>query len=98
MDWSQALAVEGRRSPDEDTAALERVTADDVNRVARAYLHFDNSIDFILTPESSGQPVSSHPTEHRGILCSERNAIRNTSRLGKEGSRPPLGTPVDVEA
>jgi zinc protease len=61
MDWSQALAVEGRRAPDEDTAALERVTVDDVNRVARAYLHFDNSIDFILTPESSGQPVSSHP-------------------------------------
>jgi zinc protease len=61
MEWSQALAVEGRRSPDEDVAALERVTVDDVNRVARAYLHFDDSIDFILTPESSGQPVTSHP-------------------------------------
>jgi zinc protease len=61
MEWSQALAVEGRRSPDEDSEALERVTADDVNRVARAYLHFDRSVDFILTPESSGRPVASHP-------------------------------------
>ena len=60
-DWSQALAVEGRQSPDEDMASLARVTADDVNRVARAYLDFDHSIDFILTPESSGQPAASHP-------------------------------------
>lgn len=61
MEWSQALAVEGRQSPDEDTAALGRVTVEDVNRVARAYLDFDRSIDFILTPEASGQPVASHP-------------------------------------
>ncbi|HET6489495.1 MAG TPA: pitrilysin family protein [Syntrophales bacterium] len=60
-EWSQALAVEGRHSPDEGTAALARVTAEDVNRVARAYLDVDRSIEFILTPESSGRPVASRP-------------------------------------
>jgi zinc protease len=60
-DWSQALAVEGRQSPDEDVTALGRVTAEDVNRVARTYLDFDRSIEFILTPESSGRPVASRP-------------------------------------
>src|SRR5581483_6546173 len=32
--WSQALADEGRQSPDEDVEALKRVTVEDVNRVA----------------------------------------------------------------
>ena len=36
--WSQALAAEGRTSPDEDVDAIRRVTVADVNRVARRYL------------------------------------------------------------
>ncbi|MFI5323498.1 MAG: M16 family metallopeptidase, partial [Thermodesulfobacteriota bacterium] len=59
MDWSRALAVEGRRSPEEDVMAIQHVTVADVNRVAEKYLDFDDSVEAILTPESSGQPVSS---------------------------------------
>ena len=36
--WSDALAAEGRNSPDEDVAAIQRVTLADVNRVAKQYL------------------------------------------------------------
>ncbi|GMT46360.1 MAG: proteinase [bacterium] len=56
--WSQALAVEGRQSPAEDLHAIEKVTAQDVNRVARKYLNPNHAIYVILTPQSSGKPIS----------------------------------------
>ena len=59
MEWSNALAVEGRQSPEDDIRAIERVTVDDVNRVARKYLTTSNAIVAVLTPQPSGQPVSS---------------------------------------
>ena len=55
--WSQAVAVEGRNSPDEDIEAIRRVSADDVNRVARAFLLNDTAITALLTPRQSGRPV-----------------------------------------
>jgi zinc protease len=55
--WSQALAVEGRNSPDEDIEAVKRVSVEDVNRVARDYLLNDTAIVAILTPRASGNPV-----------------------------------------
>jgi zinc protease len=57
--WSQALAVEGRHSPDDDTAAIQKVSVAEVNRVARKYLNLDRAILTIMTPEESGKPVSS---------------------------------------
>ncbi len=57
--WSQAVAVEGRQSPDDDIAAIRKVTAEDVNRVARKYLDFDHAVQAILTPKVSGKPVAS---------------------------------------
>ncbi len=59
MSWSQAIAVEGRRSPDEDIEAIRKVTVEDVNRVAARYLDFGRSIGAVLTPRVSGKPVSS---------------------------------------
>lgn len=56
--WSNALAAEGRTSPDQDVEALQRVTLADVNRVAKKYLVEDNSITATLKPVPSGQPVS----------------------------------------
>ena len=56
--WSQAVAVEGRESPDEELQAIERVTVDDVNRVARKYLDLDHAVVAILTPQPSGKPTS----------------------------------------
>jgi zinc protease len=57
--WSQALAVEGRNSPDDDINALKQVTVEDVNRVARQYLVTETAITAVLTPRSSGRAVSS---------------------------------------
>ncbi len=58
MAWSQAVAVEGRRSPEEDVDAIQKVAVDDVNRVARQYLGLDRAIVAVLTPEPSGKPVA----------------------------------------
>jgi len=59
MAWSQAVAGEGRQSPEEDVEAIRRVRVEDVNRVAKAYLDFDHAVRAILTPQDSGKPISS---------------------------------------
>jgi zinc protease len=59
MAWAQAVAVEGRQSPEDDIRAIAKVSAADVDRVARQYLTFNQSITAVLTPQPSGKPVSS---------------------------------------
>jgi zinc protease len=56
--WSEALAAEGRNSPDEDIEAIERVTLADVNRLARAYLADASSITATLKPVPTAAPVA----------------------------------------
>ena len=56
--WSEALAAEGRNSPDEDVAAIRSVKLADVNRVAKQYLGEQNSVIGILKPVPSGGPVA----------------------------------------
>jgi len=56
--WSQALGADRRQSPDEDTEAIERVTVEDVNRVAKQYLLNANTITAVLKPVPSGAPVA----------------------------------------
>jgi zinc protease len=58
MAWSQALAVEGRQSPEDDVRAIQKVTPADVDRVARQYLKLDEAVVAILTPQVSGKPVA----------------------------------------
>jgi zinc protease len=57
--WSQALAAEGRQSPDELVDAIKRVSVEDVNRVAKKYIVDQNAIVATLKPTPSGEPVSS---------------------------------------
>jgi len=57
--WSEALAAEGRNSPDDDIDAMKRVTLEDVNRVAKQYLLDQNSITAVLKPAPSGAAVAS---------------------------------------
>jgi zinc protease len=59
MEWSNAVAVEGRQSPAEDVAAIEKVTVQQVNQVARKYLNWDKAVTALLTPQPSGKPISS---------------------------------------
>ena len=56
--WSNALAAEGRTSPEQDIEAIRKVTLADVDRVAKQYLVDRNSITATLKPVPTGQPVS----------------------------------------
>ncbi len=58
MAWAQAVAVEGRQSPEDDVEAIRRVTVADVDRMASEYLDLGQAIVAILTPQPSGKPVS----------------------------------------
>lgn len=57
--WSQALAVEGRHSPEDDLKAIQAVTVADVNRVARTYLDNPTATIGVLTPKPAGKAVAS---------------------------------------
>jgi zinc protease len=57
--WSQAIAIEGRNSPEDDIETIKRVTVDDVNRVARAYLSNNTATTAVLTPHLSEKPMAS---------------------------------------
>jgi len=56
--WSDALAGEGRNSPDEDIEAMKKVTLADVNRVAKQYLLNAATITATLKPAPNGEPVA----------------------------------------
>ncbi|HEX4046538.1 MAG TPA: insulinase family protein, partial [Elusimicrobiota bacterium] len=58
MEWSSAVAGEGRASPDDDIDAIRRVTPRDVDRVARLYLDQAHAVAAILTPRPSGKPIA----------------------------------------
>lgn len=58
FEWSQAVAVEGRNSPEDDIEAIRKTTVEDVNRVAREYLVNETAIVALLSPRESGKPVS----------------------------------------
>ncbi|MGA7181326.1 MAG: pitrilysin family protein [Thiobacillaceae bacterium] len=59
MAWSEAVAVDGLQSPDDDLVRIDKVTVDDVNRVARTYLDLDHAVSAVLEPRGSGKPVAS---------------------------------------
>ena len=56
--WSNAVAAEGRNSPDEDVDAIRKVTLADVNRVAKTYLLNAATITATLKPVPTGEPVA----------------------------------------
>jgi zinc protease len=56
--WSQALAAEGRNSPDDDVEAIRRVTVTDVNRIAMQYVKDSNSITATLVPKPTDEAAS----------------------------------------
>lgn len=54
--WSDALALYGLRSPDDDLARINNVTVADVDRVARKYLDVDHAVFALMVPNPSGKP------------------------------------------
>jgi zinc protease len=71
--WSQAVAAEGRNSPDDDINMIRQVTVDDVNRVAKKYLDFDHAINAILIPTPSDKPLSSKSFGGQESFASSKN-------------------------
>lgn len=59
FQWSQAVAVEGRSSPDEILSAIKGVTVADVNRVLRTYVDPAHEIVGIAAPKNLGALASS---------------------------------------
>jgi len=57
--WSQAVALYGLSSPQEDLARIDRVTVADVDRVAREYLDLKDAVTATMLPKGSGAPVAS---------------------------------------
>ncbi|MGH8156325.1 MAG: M16 family metallopeptidase, partial [Rhodanobacteraceae bacterium] len=57
--WSDALAFRGGESPDDIRAAIEAVTPEDVDALAKRIFNPAHAITAILTPESSGKPSAS---------------------------------------
>ncbi|HJU07631.1 MAG TPA: pitrilysin family protein, partial [Rhodanobacteraceae bacterium] len=68
--WSQALAWQGLNSPEEAQAQIQKVTAADVDRVARRYLKDDARITVVLTPSENGE----RPPESSGFGGTEKFA------------------------
>ncbi len=58
-DWSDALALYQVSSPDEELAQIDRVTVQDVDRVARKYLDLAHAVTAVMLPRGSGKPVPS---------------------------------------
>jgi zinc protease len=75
--WSQALAVEGRDSPDLDLTALQAVTVADVNRVAKQYL--DNDASVVAMLQRSRTPQMMTPQEGGGAESFSRNPTARVS-------------------
>ena len=70
--WSNALAAEGRNSPDEDVNAIHKVTVADVNRVANQYLLNANTITTTLLPKPTGKPTTAKGSAARNRLPPHR--------------------------
>ena len=56
--WSEAVAGEGRNSPQDDVDAVQKVAVEDVNRAAKAYLLNNHAIVATLKPQPSGAAVA----------------------------------------
>jgi len=74
MLWSDALALEGRQSPSDDIEAIQNVTLENVRDTARRFLNQKESISAILTPQPSGQPISSASFGGTESLAAKENA------------------------
>ena len=95
MRWSQAIAAEGRSSPDDDLDAIRKVAPADVDRVARQYLDLDHAVIAVLTPETSGKPTSSNSFGGRESFAPEKTEAVSlpewAAAVLRQASIPPSG-------
>jgi len=72
-EWSDAVAVEGRTSPDAAIAEFNRVTVADVNRVLRTYLDNTRAVVAYAVPKNAGSVGAS------AGLAKENNEVPPTT-------------------
>ncbi len=72
-EWSQAVAVQGLRSPDDMIAHFNAVTASDVNRVLREYVNDATTVAAYAVPKNAGAAGSG------GGLAKENNTLQPSS-------------------
>ena len=88
--WSEALALEGRSSPDDDINAIRKVAIEDVNRVARACLNNDTAVTAVMTPRQSGKPVESKGFSRSNESFTPKQVKHvNLPSWAKDVSKPP---------
>jgi zinc protease len=56
--WADAVALYGLDSPDADLQRIEKVSVEDVNRVARKYLDLARAVSAVMIPQGGGRPVA----------------------------------------
>ena len=56
--WAEAVALYGLDSPDADLQRIEKVSVEDVNRVARKYLDLAHAVSAVMIPQGGGRPVA----------------------------------------
>jgi zinc protease len=95
-EWSQALAVEGRNSVDDDIDAIKKVTVADVNRVAKKYLTNDKAIVVIMTPRASGEAVASQSSRSGGESFAPKQAKAVPLPAWAKKAVSPLSVPVST--
>jgi zinc protease len=70
-DWSDAVALYGAQSPDEEWARLKRVTPEEVNRVARKYIDLDHSISVTMSPVSDVRTATREYISHQSNVVDQ---------------------------
>ncbi|HEX4618217.1 MAG TPA: pitrilysin family protein [Steroidobacteraceae bacterium] len=87
--WSDAVAIYGLGSPDEDLKRIEKVTVADVNRVARRYLDLRHAVTGVMLPHGSGRPVPAGGGfgGHEAISLGEAHATALPPWAGKALAR-----------
>jgi zinc protease len=92
--WSQAIAVESRESPDADIEAIRKVSAADVNRVAREFLINETAVTAILTPRPSGKPVTASVPRGKESFAPRRTKSVNLPAWAKKVLSEPSVLPT----
>ena len=73
-EWSQAIAVQGLRSPDDMIARFSAVSASDVDRVFREYLNDATAVAAYAVPKNAGAASAG-----RQRLAKENNTLQPSS-------------------
>ncbi|HEV2228705.1 MAG TPA: pitrilysin family protein [Steroidobacteraceae bacterium] len=87
--WSDAVAIFGLDSPDDDLKRIEKVRVADVNRVARRYLDLEHAVTGVMLPRGSGRPVPGGGGfgGHEAISLGEAHGTALPSWAGKALAR-----------